>query len=277
MHESTDPSARSLPGVGPTSALMLRVQHPHVCSPATRATVLRMVRLFRDLDAAGIAQVDSMMGSRSAPVGAVLCRAGEPADALYVLAAGRAKSSTATADGHEVIDSLLAPGDMFGGLAALGRRQHPTTVSTLTDACVLRIDAPSFRQLLLQLPSVSLRVIDELSGQLDAARGATALLASSPVMVRVATTLDSLCSKFGTPSSTHPGAIDLHLPLSRADLAGLTGSTVESVSRAMSTLRREGTVQSGRQWTTVLDRERLKALADGHEVCATSTPQRPRS
>lgn len=265
MTDRTDPPARSLPGVGPASALMLQVQHPHVCSPATRAAVLSSVQLFRDLDAEAIASVDSLMRSSSAPTGAVLCRSGEPADALYVLAAGRAKSSTATTDGHEVIDSLLGPGDMFGGLAALGRRRHPTTVRTLTDACVLRIDAPSFRQVLLQLPSVSLRVIDELSEQLDAARGTTAMLASSTVLTRVAATLDSLCSKFGTPDSTRPGAIDLHLPLSRADLAGLTGSTVESVSRAMSILRRDGIVDSGRQWTTVLDRARLQSLAEGHE------------
>lgn len=276
MHEHHDSSARSRIGIGPEAALRMQIQHPHVCSTETRMAVLGRVRLFRDLDAEGIAQVDAMMIARSAPTDAMLCHAGDPADALHVLAVGRAKSYTTTVDGHEVIDTLLAPGDVFGGLAALGQRQQPTSVRTLTDVCVLRIDAPAFRQLLLRLPSVSLRVIDELSEQLDAARGTTAMLASSPVMVRVAATLDSLCSKFGTPSSSHPGAIDLHLPLSRADLAGLTGSRVESVSRAMSTLRREGTVKSGRQWTTVLDRERLKALADGIECCSTTWADRPR-
>lgn len=266
MHENSPHPARSHPGIGPAGALMLQIQHPHVCSAQTRAEVLGNVRLFHDLDASGIAEVDSMMASRSAPADAVLCRAGDPADALYVLAAGRAKSCTDTTDGHEVIDSLLAPGDIFGGLPALGRRQHPTTVRTLTDVCVLRIDAPSFRQLLLRLPAVSLRVIDELAEQLDASRGTSAMLASATVLTRVAATLDSLCTKFGTPNRVHPGAIDLHLPLSRADLAGLTGSTVESVSRAMSTLRREGTVDTGRRWTTVLDRERLRSLAGGEAL-----------
>lgn len=263
MHDSTVPSARSLPGVGPTSALMLQVQHPQVCSGRTRVEVLGRVRLFHDLDAESLGVVDATTACSSAPADAVLCRAGDPADALYVLGAGRAKSYTITADGQEVIDSLLAPGDIFGGLPALGRRQQPTTVRALTDVCVLRIDAPSFRQLLLRLPVVSLRVIDELTEQLDASRGTTAMLASATVLTRVAATLDALCAKFGTPNRRHPDAIDLHLPLSRADLAGLTGSTVESVSRAMSALRREGTVETGRRWTTVLDRERLRALAGG--------------
>ena len=124
MHENSPHPARSHPGIGPAGAQMLQIQHPHVCSAQTRAEVLGHVRLFHDLDASGIAEVDSMMASRSAPADAVLCRAGDPADALYVLAAGRAKSCTDTTDGHEVIDSLLAPGDIFGGLPALGRRQH---------------------------------------------------------------------------------------------------------------------------------------------------------
>lgn len=266
MHEHHDSFSRSRIGIGPEAALRLQIQHPHVCSTETRMAVLGRVRLFRDLDADGIAQVDAMMVARSAPTDAMLCHAGDPADALHVLAAGRAKSYTTTVDGHEVIDTLLAPGDVFGGLAALGQRQQPTSVRTLTDVCVLRIDAPSFRQLLLRLPAVSLRVIDELAEQLDASRGTSAMLASATVLTRVAAALDSLCTKFGTPNRVHHGAIDLHLPLSRADLAGLTGSTVESVSRAMSTLRREGTVDTGRRWTTVLDRERLRSLAGGEAL-----------
>ncbi|MEO8556770.1 MAG: helix-turn-helix domain-containing protein, partial [Actinomycetota bacterium] len=54
----------------------------------------------------------------------------------------------------------------------------------------------------------------------------------------------------------------LQLPLSRADLAGMVGSTTESVSRVMSRLRTEGIIDSGRRWTAVLDRDRLAATAE---------------
>ncbi|MCC6314030.1 MAG: winged helix-turn-helix domain-containing protein, partial [Thermomicrobiales bacterium] len=46
----------------------------------------------------------------------------------------------------------------------------------------------------------------------------------------------------------------------RQDLAGMTGATVETVSRVLSQFRRDGLVESGRRWIAVRDRARLAAL-----------------
>lgn len=75
---------------------------------------------------------------------------------------------------------------------------------------------------------------------------------------RVATTLLRLVEKFGQDRAG--GATLIQLPLSRADLAGMTGSTPESVSRVMSQLRKDGIIESGRRWTSVLDHDRLAAV-----------------
>ena len=55
----------------------------------------------------------------------------------------------------------------------------------------------------------------------------------------------------------------LQVPLTRADLASMAGTTTESASRAMSRLRRGGVVESGRRWTAVLDVPRLRSLSGG--------------
>lgn len=253
--------SRARIGIGPAGLLTLDVSHPHVCPPSVRLAVLRRVRLFRDLDEQALLEIDGLMTTASAPRTALLCRANEPAASMYVLVAGRAKSFTVSADGREVVNSLLAPGDLFGAHALLGRTEHSSSVQALTDTCVLRIDSPALRRLLRRFPDVALRMIDELGAQLHLARGAAALIASGSVQARVAGHLDQLCEKFGTALPGEPATIRLALPLSRADLAGLTGATVESVSRAMSSMQRAGIISTGRGWTTVLDRERLHALA----------------
>jgi CRP-like cAMP-binding protein len=43
----------------------------------------------------------------------------------------------------------------------------------------------------------------------------------------------------------------------------MAGTTTESASRAVSRLRRDGIVQTGRRWTAVLDVPRLRALSAG--------------
>jgi CRP-like cAMP-binding protein len=50
----------------------------------------------------------------------------------------------------------------------------------------------------------------------------------------------------------------IQLPFSRQDLAAMTGTTQESVSRVMSRFSEEKLIQSGRKWVTIMDLERLK-------------------
>ncbi len=53
----------------------------------------------------------------------------------------------------------------------------------------------------------------------------------------------------------------LEVPLSCADLAGLAGSTAESVSRVMSRWKKQGLSDSGRRWTAMRDRTQLEQIA----------------
>ncbi|WP_421014613.1 Crp/Fnr family transcriptional regulator, partial [Glutamicibacter creatinolyticus] len=66
---------------------------------------------------------------------------------------------------------------------------------------------------------------------------------------------------FGTPS--RQGEL-IQFPLSRADLAGITGASPESVSRAMSSLRKAGIIETGRRWTALTDRARLTEIAENY-------------
>jgi CRP-like cAMP-binding protein len=52
------------------------------------------------------------------------------------------------------------------------------------------------------------------------------------------------------------------LPFSRQDLAAMTGSTTETVSRVMSRFGEAGMVKSGRKWVTIMDMPRLEKLAE---------------
>jgi CRP-like cAMP-binding protein len=54
--------------------------------------------------------------------GQVLCRMDEPAEHLYVLLKGRVQLSRASRSGHDVLVSVLVPGDVFGLVCLLTRR-----------------------------------------------------------------------------------------------------------------------------------------------------------
>src|SRR5699024_11803566 len=87
----------------------------------------------RSSDLAALSELDGLMTTVSTPAEVLLCREGEPASSMNVLAAGRAKSFTVGAEGKEVIHSLLAPGDLFGAHALLGRTEHSSSLQAIID------------------------------------------------------------------------------------------------------------------------------------------------
>jgi CRP-like cAMP-binding protein len=223
--------------------------------------VLGAVPFFSGLSPHELEGIDKRMVSLSWAAGDPLFTAGESADHLYVLAAGRAKLSQPTPSGQEVVVDLLTPGDLFGALSMLGQPVYPETAWALTTTCALRIAAQSFREILVEHPQVALRVLDDVAGRLAQARSDIGRQSTGTVTQRVAAALLRLVDKLGQERSGNRGTL-LQLPLSRADLAGMVGSTEESVSRVMSWLRKAGIIDSGRRWTAVLDSDRLAATAE---------------
>lgn len=252
-------SAEQAPAPGPRRRVPLRATcaQPHECSPEVRFRVLRKVPFFADLDDVELTRVDQRTSSLSWGEGDPLYAAGEPASALYVLAAGRVALVQGTPDGGEVITDVLVPGDLFGSVGTLGDVEHTETARAMQTVCALRIDAGVFRGILVEFPAVTLRVLDVVAERLARTRGQAAARSGS-VESRVAAALLRLDGQLGQERAR--GGSLLQLSLSRADLARLAGSTPESVSRVMSRLKREGIVDTGRRWTAILDHARLEAL-----------------
>lgn len=230
----------------------------HACSPAVRMRVLSRTPLFGDLGVDDLRAIDARMTSVHAGPGELMHAQGEPSREFCVLAAGRMKAFRTSADGQETIVDLLGSGDAFGAADMVAGAEHADTVEALTSVCVLRIDATGFHRLLQEFPAVALRLIDDLSTQLKASRE-TVSQRSTTVTQRVASTLLRLAERFGERGD---GGTLIEVPLSRRDLAGMTGSTPESVSRAMSRMRAAGLVESGRRWTRIIDPDGLRAQAD---------------
>ena len=223
-----------------------------------RLTILGQIPIFQDLPPGALADLADGMLSLSWSPGDTLFSAGEPSDHVYVLAAGQAKAYRSTSTGQSTSLDFLGPGDLLGSLTAQDAGRYPDTAVALVTTCALRLESAAFRELLLTHPSVALRVLDVVVDRLHRARSMEAEQASVSVTTRVAATLLRLADTFGVPGDA-AGTTLIQLPLTRSDLAAMTGTSAESVSRAMSGLRRHGLIESGRRWTAVLDRPGLVA------------------
>jgi CRP-like cAMP-binding protein len=225
-----------------------------------RLDVLSRARYLRGLTPDQLAEVDRRMQVRGYDEDEPVFHAGDRADTLFVLATGTVTLSRTTVEGRDVLIDVVAPGDLFGTLSALGDPVYPDTARALSVACALSIGADDFRAVMQRHPSVALEVLDDLAHRLEQSHQRVAHLSVGTVDQRVAAALLRLVAVVGEP---HGSGVLLQMPLTRADLASMAGTTTESASRVMSRLRREGVVESGRRWTSVLDVPRLRSIAAG--------------
>jgi CRP-like cAMP-binding protein len=229
---------------------------PH-CSPSLRLAILRRVPLFAALDDQSLALVDRRFHERGYAAGEMIYFTGDPAQTLYVVAIGKVKLLR-HAPRQDVLLDFVGPGELFGGLPVMGDRAYPDTAQAQTDCCLLEVLADDFQAILDAYPPVTRTLLGIVSERLLAAHATIGRISAYPVESRVAATLLALAGRFG---AAEQGAERLQLPLTRQNLADMTGATVETVSRVMSQLRKQGLIRSGRGWVALLDRDRLAALA----------------
>lgn len=191
--------------------------------------------------------------------GVFLFHEGESADALYLLAEGRIKVIRETEDGQEVILRVIAPGEIFGGAGIWGAPTYPASTVAAEEAIVLRLSAGDFAALLGAHPDVGVALVRELAGRLREAEARIVELQTERVERRLARALLRLANKTGVRSAA---GIDLAMPLSRQDLAELTGTTIGTVSRTLSAWERCGLVATGRERIAIRDADGLVALAE---------------
>lgn len=232
---------------------------PAHCSPQLRHRILSQARYFSRLSAEVLEQVSRRFRELHYPAESVICHEGSAAERLFFVAHGKVKLLRHSAAGDDVLLDLLPQGALFGGLAPLGTRHYPETAMAQTDACVLSISGAEFQQLLEQHPQVTLAVLASVARSLDDARETIRQVTTSDVRTRVATALLKLAQRLGEDAAE---GVLIRSPLSRQDLAAMIGATPETVSRVMAELKREGLLDSGRQWVRIVDRDGLQRVVE---------------
>ena len=238
---------------------LAEVTLPHHCPAPVRLGVLGRSAYFHGLDEQALERIDRRMRTITVAADAAVFHAGEEASALYVVAEGRVRIAEPTPTGALVVTDILGLGQMFGAMSSLGEPFHRRTATALVGSCLLRIGQEAFREVMVENPVVGLRVVDDLAARLSRAQTDMGRQSTDTVEQRVARALLRLADSLGEDRGEQ--GLLLEVPLSRADLAGLARSTPETVSRVMSALRREGIIDSGRRWTSILDRAALKERA----------------
>jgi CRP/FNR family transcriptional regulator, nitrogen oxide reductase regulator len=231
---------------------------PEVCSLDYRLKLIRRLPFFRHLSPDAIIEINRLFEDHDFTAEQVIYFEGDPGEKLYLVASGKVKLMRLGVAGREVLLDILQGGEYFGYLANASQRGYAETAVAQTDCCILQISIQSFEKVLNRYPEVTMKVLKAVGQRLEESREIIKQLSVYTVEQRIAATLLRMAMKLGEQKQT---GMLIQIPFSRQDLAAMTGTTVETVSRVMSRFSAEGLISTGRKWVVLKDLERLEQIA----------------
>jgi CRP/FNR family cyclic AMP-dependent transcriptional regulator len=180
--------------------------------------------------------------------GEVVFHDGDPGDSLHRVTTGRFAARITTPLGDVATFGVHGPGEVFGLLAVLHPEARRTaTVVALQPSETFAIPKSAFTRLRAAHPGVGSAVEQLLVEMLTASSNRLVEALYTPVHLRVRARLRDLARIYGG-SGTEP----ITIPLSQEDLAGLVGTTRETVNRVLHDEQERGAVTLARRRITVL-------------------------
>jgi CRP/FNR family transcriptional regulator len=147
-----------------------------------------------------------------------------------------------------------------GALATYDNRPFPASAVALEDTACLVIPRPVFFRLLEEHPSLVRGLLAGLTVRLIELTNRLADLSGTRIESRFARLFLKLAGEMGR---LERGGTFVPLPLSRQELADMTGTTIETCIRIMSRWSKDQVVLTEKDGFVVLDRGALESLTGG--------------
>jgi CRP/FNR family transcriptional regulator len=221
---------------------------------------LRTIPVFRRLSPDDRQRVSAVTSVRSYARGDVVFAEGETPEHFCVVVTGRVKVFKMTPAGKDVILEVFGTGDPLGAAAVYEGRPYPASATALEDTTCLLIPRQAFFALLEQHPSLVRGLLAGLNMRLVELTNRVADLSGGRVEPRFARLFLKMAAEHGRPDR---GGIYIPEPLSRQELADLTGTTIETCIRIMSRWGKDGIVRTEKDGFVVLHRDELETISLG--------------
>jgi CRP-like cAMP-binding protein len=205
------------------------VEHP-VAPPSVS-------ELFADISSADHARILSYGRSVKVARRQTIFFAGDAVKEVLLLTEGCMKITLLSETGGAVILRLVGPGEVIGTVGLTEQSTHSASAEALAASKAVVWNGATFERLLTQFPILRRNALHIMEKRLSVLEARFREISTQQVAQRVARQLVRLLPQVGQEVD---GAIELKL--SREDLAQMTGTTLFTVSRLLSTWEQQGIV-----------------------------------
>jgi CRP-like cAMP-binding protein len=184
---------------------------------------------------------------------------GQDAHSFFVLLHGHVRATKTTPAGEQVVVRYVAPGETFGVAMAIGLPRYPATATAVDDSVVLAWPSTTWPRLVAKFPALATNTLQTIGSRLQETHTRVVEMSTQQVERRVAHALLRLAKQSGRKVEH---GIEIDFPISRQDIAQMTGTTLHTVSRILSGWESRGLIEGGRQRIVLREPHKLFVLAE---------------
>lgn len=192
-----------------------------------------------------------------------LYRIGDKFTNLYAIRLGHFKTYQVSPSGEQQVTGFQMAGELLG-MDAISTDHHHCDAMALEDSEVCEIPFGRLEELFGSIPSLLHHFHRMMSQEITREQNVMLLLGNMRAEQRFAAFLTNLSSRYaarGYSSTT------FQLRMSREEIGNYLGLTIESISRLLSRLKKQGLLRVANREIELLDLIKLRALAAGTELC----------
>ncbi|MDA3845078.1 MAG: Crp/Fnr family transcriptional regulator [Vallitaleaceae bacterium] len=232
----------------------------HTCSTCNNKLCVSKVPVFGMLNHEDLSEIIKLTNHPIFKKGEHLCHEGDELATLFIVNEGRVKLSKFNIEGKEQILNLVGEGDIFGEYHLLSDFEpYNFSAIALTDTKICTLSKENFDYLLDKHPSISRKILAELSRKLIRTENLAQNLSSVNTDAKVAYVLLEFAENYGTDDGEE---VRIEIPVSREEMANYAGVTRETMSRKLSILIKEGIIDTvGNKVMIIKDLEALHGIS----------------
>ena len=221
-----------------------------------------MIKCFNALDTLTHQELENFSDHKTSLLikkGDLIMSEGGVINGLYCIKDGKCKLTKLGTNGKEQIIRFIKGGDILGHRSILSEEPVGLNVVALEDMHVCFIPKSDILAAIKENNQFSLKLIKNISHDLNQANNTISQMAQKPVKDRLALTLLNLDRIFGVDNEDC-----LDIILTREEIANTIGTATESAIRLLSNLKKDGVIDLIGKKIKILNKPLLKNISLGY-------------
>jgi len=215
---------------------------------------LRHFPFFEHLERHELEAFAPLFVTKTVDKGTYLFWENEEGDEMYLIRSGVVEIFRSDED-REIILAIFNAGDFFGEMALLGEeRNRSASARTLAKTTLYAVKREHFQELLSGNMTIYFKILNAVMERLRAANEMISDLTITHARTRIARLLLRLSEKRDKSS----GEVSLGMKLTHQQLANMTGTVRETVTKVLSEMQNEGLIRIVNREIIICELNRLK-------------------